>query len=103
MTSQEIIRLIEEDLKNAGSRFVWSGRPLVECLLDPKKQRFLNSHQNNAPEELWLVFEEGPKSGEGYKVVYDEDLKMFGLAVNGISEPVLLGLYGGFVETLNSM
>ena len=103
MTPLELTRIIEDDIKRAGSAFTWQGRSLSECLREPSKQRFLNSHNNDEPEELWFVFEEGPQPSEGYKVVYDEELEMFGLAVNGITEPVLIGLYGGFVETLNSM
>jgi hypothetical protein len=103
MTPQELTRLIEEELALAGAGFVWHGRSLRECLREPAKRRFLNSHANNAPEDLWLVFEEGPTSGEGYMVVYDEGLNEFGLAVHGTTDPVLIGIYGGFVETLNSM
>ena len=103
MTPKDLTRLIAEDLARAGPGFVWHGRPLVEWLQEPKRSRFLNSHNNDEAEELWLVFEEGPEPGEGYKVVYDEELNMFGLAVNGFTEPVLIGYYGGFVETLNSM
>ncbi len=103
MTPKDLTRIIEEELARAGPGFVWHGRALGECLQEPKKLRFLNSHNNDEAKELWLVFEEGPEPGEGYKVVYDEDLSLFGLAVNGITDPVLIGLYGGFVETLNSM
>lgn len=103
MTPQELSRLIAEELKSTDSLTGWRGRPLRECLLEPKKQRFLNSHNDNEPEDLWLVFEEGPNLGEGYKIVYDEELNLFGLAVNGVHEPVLVGLYGNFLETLRSM
>ncbi len=103
MTPEDITLIIENDLVRAGSNLVWGGRPLRECLQVPTKRRFLNSHNNDVVEECWLVLEEGPEPGEGYKVVYHEQENMFGLAVNGIVEPVLIGLYGGFVETLNSM
>ena len=95
--------MIDEDLRTAGSRLAWQGRPIEECLLKPKKAQFFSSIQDEEPEDLWLVFEEGPNPGEGYKVVYDEALRMFGLATNGINKPVIVGFYGGFVETLNSM
>ena len=103
VTPQQLTRLIEEDLKQAGTAFVWHGRSLSKCLQEPEKRRFLNSHADNTPEDLWLVFEEGPTPGEGYMVVYDESSNEFGLAVQGITDPVVIGLYGGFVETLNSM
>jgi hypothetical protein len=103
MTPQELTVLIEADLDRAGPSFPWHGRPLRDCLLKPAKRRFLNSHADDAPEEFWLVFEEGPNPGEGYMVVYDEGLNEFGLAVQGNTDPVVIGIYGGFVETLNSM
>ncbi len=103
MTPQDLIHLIERDTALNQSKLSWHGRPFQQCLQEPRKVRVLNSHSNNDPEELWLVFEEGPNPGEGYKVVYDETLGIFGLAVAGTPEPVLIGLYGGFVETLNSM
>ncbi len=103
MTPAELVRLIEADLARAGTAFTWGGRPLSQCLQKPAKRRFLNSRDDDAPEELWLVFEEGPEPGEGYMVVYDEQSDEFGLAVQGSADPVVIGFYGGFVETLNSM
>jgi hypothetical protein len=103
MTPQALLQLIGDEIKNSNEPIFWPGRPIPECLLEPKRQRFLNSHNNDEPEELWLVFEEGPNPGEGYKMVYDEELNLFGLAVEGEKEPVLIGFYGNFLETLNSM
>lgn len=103
MTPQELTRLIEEDLVRAGTACAWRGRPMSQCLQNPAKRRFVNSRSDDATEDLWLVFEEGPKPGEGYMVVYDEELDEFGLAVQGTGDPVVIGFYGGFVETLNSM
>ena len=103
MTPQELTSLIEADLDRAGSGLAWHGRPLRDCLLKPAKRRFLNSRTDDAPEDLWLVFEEGPNPGEGYMVVFYDGLNEFGLAVQGVTDPVVIGIYGGFVETLNSM
>jgi len=36
-------------------------------------------------------------------VVYDDGLNEFDLVVHGTTDPVVIGFYGGFVETLNSM
>lgn len=103
MTSDEISRIIAEDLRSASTQLAWYGRPLEECLLTPRRMPFFSSLQDEEPEDLWLVFEERPTPGEGYRVVFDEDLRMFGLATSGADKPVLIGLYGSFVETLNSM
>jgi hypothetical protein len=93
MTPQELAQLIEDDIASNQDALSWRGRPFRECLQEPKKVRVLNSHNNNEPEDLWLVFEEVPNAVEGYKVVYDESLGEFGLAVAGITEPVLIGIY----------
>ena len=101
MNARELSRLIENDL--ATHKLVWHGRPIDQCLVEPVEITCLNSHASNQPERYWLVFEEGPNPGQGYKVVYDEELCEFGLAVAGEVEPIIIGIYGSFVETLHSM
>lgn len=103
MTSNELSTLIAGDLAANRSELIWHGRAIDQCLLEPAKVTCLNSHADNQPEQYWLVFEEGPNAGAGYKVVYEEESGEFGLAVTGETEPVVVGIYGGFVETLNSM
>jgi hypothetical protein len=103
VTSSELSQLIAIDLAAHQGQMIWGGRPLDRCLVKPTKIVCLNSHAENQPENYWLVFEEAPSPGEGYKVVYDEELREFGLAVAGVVEPVVIGIYGGFVDTLNSM
>lgn len=103
MTPQELTRLIEEDIASNRDAFHWYGRPFRDCLREPRKIRVLDSFRNDEPEDLWLVFEEASGEEQGYKVVYHESLGAFGLAVAGTPEPVLIGFYGGFVDTLNAM
>jgi hypothetical protein len=54
--------------------------------------------------ELWLVLEEDPKDRKGYKIVFDETKRQFGLAMTQRNGPdFLLGFYGTFMDTLESM
>ena len=69
----------------------------------PEERRFLDASNQNEPVTLWLVFAESAQPLAGYSVVYSEQERAFGLVTPGTVEPVLLGFYGGFVETLNSM
>lgn len=56
--------------------------------------------------EAWLVLEEDPINRDAYKIVFDERSGLFGLASQGSPSdpyPVLCGLYGDFLNTLESM
>lgn len=103
MTPHQLTRLIQDDLASNAASLSWHGRPLHECLCEPRKQRFADSFNNNEAIDLWLVFEENASPDQGYKVIYSERDGEFGLATAGVNDPVLIGIYGGFVETLNSM
>ena len=53
--------------------------------------------------ELWTVLEE-TEDKNGYKIYYDEDSKMFGLAIKSDSDELIdIGNYGTFLKTLYSM
>jgi hypothetical protein len=55
--------------------------------------------------ELWIVLEEIPEQNTGYKIVFDENIRQFGLAYNDsqIMESDFLGIYGSFLDTLKAM
>jgi len=54
---------------------------------------------------LWVVFDEIPESKTGYLVVYDPREQIFGLALKPYSKKLgsVLGFYGNFKETIESM
>jgi hypothetical protein len=52
---------------------------------------------------LWLVLEENPEDCSGYKIVYGEQVEMFGLAVASGSRDVFIGYYGSFLDTYRGM
>ena len=81
------------------------GLDLARCLVEPPvHQTYLDSFNDNAPIDLWLVLREMPGGHGGYEVVFSEAEGDFGLAVRGDDgQGVLIGMYGSFPETLTSM
>ena len=103
MNAAELSSIIERDLSANEHSLAWGGRPIRECLVEPEQKQFSDSFNGNRPVQLWLVFEEDPVARRAYKVVYSEEDSLFGLAVAGQGRDVLIGFYGGFVETLQAM
>lgn len=55
-------------------------------------------------EEMWLVTDLIGGDQPGYRIVYDDALSTFGLVSPGRDgRPVLIGLYGGFAETVRGL
>ncbi len=103
MTSAEIKAIIicelqvERDLKNV------SGLDLKKCLIEPIKQKYTDVNDSMRVNEYWTVLEES-EDGKGYKIYFDEETKMFGLAIlSNKNERIDIGIYGTFLETLYSM
>ena len=62
------------------------------------------SHGDDKLYQYWLVLTEIPNSTEGYKIIYDDESGLFGLAYSQKDKvPTHIGLYGSFIETLMSM
>ena len=60
----------------------------------------------DSSETVWLVLEQRPAEKDGYKIIFNEERGIFGLAYGGLPDdqfPVLCGYYGDFPETLASM
>ena len=49
------------------------------------------------------MLEEYPENKDGYKIVFDEDMKQFGLATPGKCIDLFIGYYGSFLQTLEGM
>ena len=93
--SQELV--VEPDIKNV------FGLDLTKCLIEPIKQKYKDSNDSTDIYELWTVLEE---SGDmnGYKIYFDEETKMFGLAIKSDKDELIdIGGYGTFLKTLYSM
>jgi hypothetical protein len=101
MKSEEITKLIEEEIKGNWPQPNPHDVDLKKSLVvPPVKQVFKDSFNDNKEIDMWLVLEEDPDEKNGYKIVFDEKEKQFGLAT---SNGVFIGFYGTFLATLNGM
>lgn len=103
MTSTEIKEIISIELQVETNLKNVFGLDLTKCLIEPTKQNYKNSNESGDIYELWTVLEE-TEDGNGYKIYFDEDAKMFGLAIKSDKDELIdIGNYGTFLETLYSM
>ncbi len=106
MEAVEITKIIENEIAGNWHHPNVHGVDLKKCLVLPTKQNYKNPTKNNQSEtiELWLVLEELPESKGGYKIIFDEQSRRFGLAIEDTeNKNVFLGLYGTFLQTLDAM
>jgi hypothetical protein len=104
MTAPEISEIIEREIDGNRSPSNAHGVDLRRCLVAPVKQAYQDSFKEGETIELWLVLEEVPENKSGYKIVFDEQTRMFGLAMSVVDQPdMFLGFYGTFLETLEGM
>lgn len=73
-------------------------------MVTPERRLFADARDDNQPREMWLVLEEVPNTHSGYKIVFDEHARKFGLAIEGKDgQDVWIGNYGSFIETFDGM
>jgi hypothetical protein len=99
MESSDITKLIQSELSSR-SQPLKSGVNLDRCLVAPRRVTFAG-HGEGDTWDLWLVLEEQPETKTGYKIVFDEETKQFGLATG--ARNVFIGFYGTFIQTLEGM
>ena len=77
---------------------------LSRCLLPiPERRSFADCSGKGSTIELWVVLDEAPGEDDGYWIVFDDRERVFGLALGPVEGGVLVGFYGTFWETLQSM
>lgn len=108
MTSEAVSQIVQQELAGHRQRSNAHGCDLSRCLVTPVLLEYydpINARHDASASSitLWLVMEESPEDGGGYKIVYDEQVGMFGLAVAGTERDVFIGLYGTFLETYAAM
>jgi hypothetical protein len=102
MKSSDVSEVVATELRSKGVP-EWGGRSFNDCLTTPRIVR-CEDHNGTPLDRVWLVFQESAGSGWGYSVLYVEEKQAFGLGVPGSSHGlVLIGVYGTFLETINSM
>ena len=99
MKPSDITNLIQSGLAGC-SRPVKSGLSLARFLVTPQRMTFAG-HGEGGTWELWLVLEEQPETANGYKMVFEEATRRFGLATGPCN--VFIGFYGTFIEALEAM
>ena len=103
MTAEEIRELIDKELIGRSNITNVFGLDLTKCLREPTKQVYKDANDPAEIYELWTILEENG-DGEGYKIYFDEESKMFGLAMMSDKDGLIdLGNYGTFLKTLYSM
>ena len=104
MSSAEVADLVAAGIGGDWSQSNAHGVDLKKCLVKPVRRVYEDSFKAGATVELWLVLEEIPEDGSGYKIVFDEITRQFGLATSsGAGRDIFLGFYGNFIETLEAM
>jgi len=103
MTSEEVTHLVETQINGDWTSSNAHGVDLRKCLVKPRIVLFKGSNPEDKF-ELWVVLEESPEDGSGYKIVFDEETGEFGLATPGWhNNPCFLGIYGNFFDAFDSM
>ncbi len=103
MTPKEIMQIIEREINGDWSISNLHGCDLKKCLVRPQKKLYVECFSKAENYELWLVLEECTETFDGYKIVFDEKRKEFGLAMSTVERDCFLGFYGTFLETYESM
>ena len=103
MTAVRVKEIIHESLKSEPDITNVDGLDLTECLIEPRKQTYKDRNDATEVYELWTVFEER-KDGNGYKIYFDEESGLFGLAVQSDSEELIaIAEYGDFLNTVYAL
>ena len=105
MNSEDIAQIVLKEIGDDWNHSNHHGVELRKCLVQPQKMCFYLDTNSEKQEEYWLVLEDIPEDGSGYKIVFDENTSMFGLATSDVksNRNYFIGLYGNFLETVDAM
>jgi hypothetical protein len=109
--SDDVIGVIEAELQSATETARAAIEPRRRSFGPPRRisairRTVQDGEVHDALATVWLIFEEVPGAREGYRIVFDEEAGIFGLATVGFPKDehlVLLGWYGSFVAAFKSM
>jgi hypothetical protein len=111
MTPDDIKNIMKKEVDSLADKPELHWINFQRCLVTPYKitareQIVKDGNRIDQLEEVWIVFEERAGDSIGYKIYYDEGWGEFGLMTNGLKDdqyPVILGIYGSFLDTLKAM
>jgi hypothetical protein len=103
MTPEEIKQIINDEIKTDQDWLNTHGIDLSKYLIEPIKQIYVDTMDQSKEEYLWTVLEEASDK-KGYKIFFDEEIKMFGLGMNYKNEKLInIGYYDSFLKALRGM
>ena len=103
MTSKEVVARVHAQINGDWSRSNAHGCNLKSCLVEPVQIEYSGINPEDTF-ELWLVLEEDPIKRDVYKIVYDEEEDLFGLAIiDQAGVHMFLGFYGSFLDAFDGM
>ncbi len=109
MNKNDIAAIVAADVKELTSFSNLHGITLESLkgnlVTPPVLKRYVSDSDPTSDEfDLWLVLEEDPINNNGYKIVYDPESQMYGLATRTQDDKdFFLGLYGNLQKALTSM
>jgi hypothetical protein len=112
MTATEVSKIIADEIASVGEK--WFGRPennphgldLGRCLVEPRRVVCRNTFpqfRDGKPFPAWVVLEEQSDCDDCYRIIFDEELRKFGLAGGIRLMPSFLGWHGTFLNTVRGM
>ena len=111
MTAAEIHSLVRDQIAGRWNETNGHRVDLKKSIITPAKTKLIHRlvQKGKTKEEIidvWIVLEEEPQKKDGYKIVFDEKSRMFGLASVGFPSdphPCLDGFYGDFWTAFKGM
>ena len=104
MSPSDISKIIADEIGDDWKHTNLHGCDLRACLVTPVRRLFSDFRDEARTCEMWLVLEECPQTHSGYRIVFDEATRQFGLAIEGKDErDVWIGHYGTFIQTFDGM
>ena len=104
MSPEEVSKIIADEISKDWQHTNLHGCDLQKCLVTPQRRLFSDARGEAKAREMWLVLEERPDTHSGYRIVFDEETREFGLAIEGKDgRDVCIGIYGSFIETFDGM
>jgi hypothetical protein len=102
MTAAEVRAIVDAEI---GGATVVNGVDLSRYLVAPRLVTCYEPLPNPDKKllRLWIVLDTRPRAHDGYLIVFDEQKRIFGLALWAGETPVFVGYHGSFLDTLAGM
>jgi hypothetical protein len=111
VTAPEVYALVQNQIGDRWGETNLHQVNLRKSVVSPQRMRFICRRIKDGEivgntMDAWLVLEERPDTRDGYKIIYDEETNMFGLASPGWDtdpHPSVDGFYGDFWSAFKGM